>query len=211
MGDDPAVRGDDATQEWKDLGDDRLPIRYCRRRRRATEERFAAARLVRLDELTHLIDVPDAIQVALFLRLPPGEQAVTAEDQPVGARRALDRALQHQGQLEAGPLPRHPQDLSPVLTIEFLELALAIRTGRQSDRPVGMQVIDMRERKKCMQRRIDRSGDAIFAKRAEWIKRDHLVFERLAAIARNQAVQLVHVEDREAAVGDRAQISTAAL
>ena len=62
-----------------------------------------------------------------------------------------------------------------------------------------------------MQRRINRGGDAILAKRAEWIKRDHLVFERLAAIARNQAVQLVHVEDREAAVGDRPQISTAAL
>ena len=52
-----------------------------------------------------------------------------------------------------------------------------------------MQVIDVRERQERVQRRVDRRGDAVLAERAQRIEADHLVFERFAAIARDQAVR----------------------
>ena len=74
-----------------------------------------------------------------------------------------------------------------------------------------MQMIDMRRRQERVQRRVDRSGDAVVAERRRWIVIHHLVFERLAAIARLELLQLVEIEQREPCVGDRSEVAAAAF
>ena len=74
-----------------------------------------------------------------------------------------------------------------------------------------MQVIDVVERQERVQRRVDRRGDAVLAERAQRIERDHLVFVRLAAVARDQLFELVEIQDGEAGRADRSQVAAAAL
>ena len=188
--DDAAVRGHGAAQVRQQRRDDRLAIRD---RPTPPRRRTARGRPVRvlLDELPHLIDGRDAADVALPLGLAPGEQAVAAEDDAVAAGVVLDRLAQHQRQLESRALPRHPDDLAAVLLVELLEPGLAVGAGRERDRPVGMQVIDVRKGQERVQRRVDRGGDAVLAERAQRVEADHLVFERFAAIALDQRLELV--------------------
>ena len=91
---------------------------------------------------------------------------MAAEDDAVAAGIVLDGAPQHQRQLEPGPLPGHPDDPAAVLLVELAELLLAVGARRQRDRPVRMQVIDVVEGQKRVQRRIDRRRDAVLAERA---------------------------------------------
>ncbi len=104
------------------------------------------ARPVRVDELSHLVDGPDAVQVALALRVAPGEQAVAAENQPVASRVVPDAFFNHQRELEAGPLPWNPDNPPVEAGVELVQLPLAVRAGGQRNCPVRMQVIDMRGR-----------------------------------------------------------------
>jgi hypothetical protein len=80
--DDAPVRRDDTPQIRQDLRDDRLAILNSPRDRGAAERRRALAGGVLLDELAHLVDRANAVQVTLFLRVAPGEEPVAAEDQP---------------------------------------------------------------------------------------------------------------------------------
>ena len=82
----PAIRRDDAAQIRQNRGRDRGPIagRLVNRARRRTAADSPAADVL-VDELAHLVDGADAVQVALLLRLAPREQAVAAEDDPVAA------------------------------------------------------------------------------------------------------------------------------
>ncbi len=208
VSDDPAVRGHGATQHRQNRHRQRIAIRRGRDAC-AAERRPAGAIRVRLHELTHLIDGPDAADVALLLRLTPREQPVTSEDDPVASRVLLDRTTQHQRQLESGPLPGHPRDLSPVRLIELVELLFAVGAGRQRNRPIRMQVIDVRKRQKRVQRRVDRRGNPVLAERAQRVEPHHLVLVRFAAIARDQIVQLVHVEHGETGRADRSEIAAA--
>src|SRR5689334_19805702 len=108
------------------------------------------------DELAHLIDGTDAIQIAFPLRMAPSEQAVTRENQPVASRMVLDSLLQQKRQLETRTLPRQPGD-SPVKgSVELLHFTLPVRACRESDRPVRMQVIHVSKRQKGVERRVDR-------------------------------------------------------
>src|SRR3954462_419345 len=107
-------------------------------RSRAAERRAAKARpvgslLVLLDEVPHLIDGADAVQVTLVLRRPPREQAMTAKNDPVAARVLVNGALQHQRQLEAGALPGPPGDPAAELLVEFPEVLRAVGAGRERD------------------------------------------------------------------------------
>src|SRR5262249_58156878 len=91
------------------------------RHRRAAEARTLTPRVL-VDEFPHLIDRLDAVPVAVALRVAPREQAVAAEHDAVGARMPGDGRFQHHRQLEAGALPRHPDDPSSVALVELLEL-----------------------------------------------------------------------------------------
>ena len=183
-----------------------------RRRRIPTRRGYRGrAGAMLIDELSHLIDRANAVQVALTLRGAPGKQPVAAENQSVCARVVPDRRFDERRQLETGPLPRHPDDAPAESAIELLELLPAVGRCGERDGPVGMQVIDVRRGKKRMQRRVDRGGDAVVAERSGRIVIDHLVFESFAAIAGFQLLQLVEVEEREPCVGNRAEIAAAAF
>jgi hypothetical protein len=153
---------------------------------------------VLLDELAHLIDGADAAGVAFLLRHSPREQAVSTEDDSVASRVVRDGAAQHQRQFEPGPLPGQPHDMATEALIELRQSLLAIRTRGKRDRPVGMQVIDVIERQKRMQRRVDRCGNPVVAEGGQRVIGHHLVLVRLAAIPRDQRLELVHVQQREA-------------
>ena len=185
-------------------------IRGVRRRGAAKRLSSGSARVL-LDELAHLVDRPDAVRVAVALRVAPGEQPVAAEEDPVASRVLLDRAANHQRQLEARPLPRHPDDAPAVARVELLEFPRAVRARRERDRPVGMQMIDVRKRQERVQRRVDRRRHAVVAERAQRIEADHLVFVRFTAIARHEVLQLVEVKQRKSAARDRSQVAAAPL
>src|SRR5256885_10768054 len=115
-------------------------------------------RLMPLNEFAHLINSVDAIQVAFALRHAPGEETMTAKNQPFHPWSILHRSFDHEGQFESGTLPRNPDDSPIKLSIELFELALAIRTCGQRDRPVGMQMVHMQEGQERVQRSVDRGG-----------------------------------------------------
>ena len=136
---------------------------------------------------------------------------MAAENEAIRIRRGLDRATEHQRQFETWPLPRHPDDSAPVPTVELFDLAIAVRARSQSDRPVGMEVIDVIEWQERMQRRINRRGDAVIAKSTERVIPDHLVLVGLATIAVNELFELIQIEHREPRRTHRPKISTTAL
>ncbi len=149
MSDDAPVGRHDAAQCRKDLRGNRHAAGN-RRMLLASKER-ARLRLMFDNKFTHLVDGADAVQVTFALGFAPGKQTVTAEQRSVAAGIAPDRLLQLQSKLESRTLPGNPDDLAIKFAIEFLELLLSIGTRCDRDCPVRMQVIDMIERKKCMQ------------------------------------------------------------
>src|SRR5437763_1286413 len=120
--------------------------------------------LVLKNELAHLIDGADAVQVALALRVAPSEQAMAAQKHSVASRVVLHDLLELQGQLKAGPLPRKPLYFASELPIEFLELLFSVRACRYRDRPIRVKVVHVVKRKKRMQRSINGGGDFVCAK-----------------------------------------------
>ena len=164
-----------------------------------------------VDELAHLIDGANAVEVALALRGAPGKEPMAAEDQSICARVVPDRRFDQEGELEPGPLPGHPDDAPAEPAIEFLELLFAVCRRGQRDGPVRVQMVDVGRGEKRMQRRIDRRGDPAMAECGGRIVIHHLVFERFAAVARLQLFELVEVEQREPRIGNRAEVAAAAF
>ena len=130
-----------------------------------------------LDELADLIDDGEGVQVALALRLAPGEQAVAAEHDAVAAGILADGA-------GASSWPSSkPGRCQGSQTSEWSNSRLnssifvfAVGRGGQRDAPVGMQMVDVREGKKAVQRRVDGGGDRVVAEGAERVHRHHVVF-----------------------------------
>src|SRR4051812_38395473 len=117
-----AVRRHDAAKVRQQRRDRALAIADHGADFDAAERRLARAPRVFLDKVAHFVDGANAAHIAFALRLAPGEEPVTAEDEAVAAGRGLDRTLQHQRELESRPLPRHPDDLPAVSAIELLHL-----------------------------------------------------------------------------------------
>ncbi len=205
-----AVRRHGAAQVWQQRAGERFAVGRGGGGG-AAELRLAGALGMLLDELAHLVDGLDAADVALALRVAPGEQAVAAEDDAVAAGIVLDRLAQHQRQLEPRPLPWHPDDLAAVLLVELLEPGLAVGARRQRDGPVGMQMIDVIEGQERVERRVDRGGHAVLAEGEQRVEAHHLVLELLAAVARDQAFELVEIEQRKSLGPDRSEIAAAAF
>src|SRR5947209_17984373 len=99
-----------------------------------------------LDELAHLIDGSNAVEITLALCHSPGEQTVAAKDQSLRPRIILHSLFDQQRQFKSGTLPGNPHDSPPEFGIELLEFAPAVSTAGQGDGPVWMQVIHMRKR-----------------------------------------------------------------
>src|ERR1044071_9691981 len=110
----------------------------------STEE-SAVFSLALLNEVPHLIDRVNAVQVALTLCPAPSEQPMASKDQAVACRIVFHRTFDQQRQFEPWPLPGYPYDLALVFLIEFLQLAFPVRTGRQRNRPVRVQMIHVQK------------------------------------------------------------------
>src|SRR6266567_8557943 len=95
--------------------------------------------------------------------------------------------------------------------IELLHLGFSVGGGGQSDAPIRMQVVHMREGKKAMQRCVDRCGYRVVAKGTERIHLHHRVFSVLPAIKMFECQQFVLVKRGEPRALDAAEISAAAL
>src|SRR5271155_3606589 len=74
-----------------------------------------------------------------------------------------------------------------------------------------MKMIDVREWKEGVQRRVDGRGYAVFAERGKRIVADHLVFVRFAAIDSFELLQAVEIQQGKAGILDRAEIAAAAF
>src|SRR5580698_178721 len=72
-------------------------------------------------------------------------------------------------------------------------------------------MVDMREGKEAVQRRVDGGRGGVVAEGDEWIELNHGVFFIDAAVLLLQREQLVEIERREARALDAAEITTAAL
>src|SRR4051794_9201674 len=125
----------------------------------------------------------------------------------VGVR--FHRALQHQAKFKTGPLPRKPDDLVLEAAVEFFQLRVFVFAGSDGDGPVGVQVVNVLERKEGMKWSVDGRRRATGAEGTEWVVGDHLIFKLLAAIHVFELVELIHVEQRKTRCLYAAEISTA--
>ncbi len=153
MGDDAPIRRHHAAERRQDARRDRPAVLERVVNKPAEQHRPAGA--MPGDELAHLIDRPNAVEIAFTRRGSPREQPVAAQNQSVRAFMIADGLLDEQRQLKPGALPRHPDNPAAVLSIELVELAFAVCAGRQRNRPVRMQVIHVGKRQKRVQRGID--------------------------------------------------------
>src|SRR5215472_17109021 len=74
-----------------------------------------------------------------------------------------------------------------------------------------MQVVDVFEWKKAVQRGVDGRCNGIAAKRAEWIEIHHFIFEFDAAITAVQRLKLGKIKSRETLPIDAADVSATAF
>ena len=163
------------------------------------------------NKLSQLIDDRDRIFVALLLRISPGKEAVAAQHDAVAVRTLLHRAAQHHGQFESRTLPWHPDQMMVKQTIELFHLFPAVGGGSQRNAPVRMQMIDVREGQKSVQRSVNRSGDAVLAEGAQRIHIHHFIFEFSAAILCSSPCSFSEYKRRQPAQLDASQIAATAL
>ncbi len=74
------------------------------------------------NELAHLVDRPQTVQITFALRVAPGEQAMAAQQHAIASRIVSNRLFKLQRELKPGPLPRQPYDLAPELLVELFQL-----------------------------------------------------------------------------------------
>lgn len=133
------------------------------------------------------------------------------QDDAITAGRRLHGVAHPHRQLKPGPLPGQPDQPVAEALVEIGQDLRSVGGGCQRDTPVGMEVIDVRERQEAMQRRVDRGGHGVLTESAERIQLHHLVLERGAAVALAQGMELAQIERRKALPLDAAQIAAAAL
>src|SRR5438270_13866839 len=103
-----------------------------------------------LHELAKLINDRQCVHVAFALALCPGTQAVTAKHNSIASGVLVYCCTQHHRQLEAGSLPRDPNQSVVKSPVEFLHLRFSVCGRRQRDSPIGMKVIHMSEGQKSV-------------------------------------------------------------
>ena len=159
------------------------------------------------DELADLIDEGDGVEIAFALRLSPGEQAMPAEHDAIASGVLLDGAPHHEAELKTGTLPGNPNQRVVEFAIELFHLDFAIGGGRKCDAPVGMKMIDVREGKEAVERRVDRGGNGIVAEGAQGIHGDHVIFRVDALVTALEGEQLLLVESGEAGALHAAEVA----
>src|ERR1700691_3580584 len=150
--------------------------------------------LMMLDEFTHLVDRLNTVQVALALCHSQCKQAMTAENKALRSIGVFDGPFHQKREFESGTLPRYPRDLASKLFVKFFQLPFTIRARRQSNSPVRMQMIYVREGKECMNWGINRRGNKILAKGRQRIVANHLIFILFATVLISEFLETIQVE-----------------
>src|ERR1044071_9162713 len=128
-----------------------------------------------------------------------------AKHDAANARVIVQTLLQFQSQIEARTLPLDPPDLS---TKEVLSYFLSVFRRCDGNGSIGVQMIDMFKRKKCMKRCVDRRGLRCEIIDAMIEELDHLVFMFETAIDTLQCQQPVHIKSGETTLFQSAYVAT---
>ena len=88
---------------------------------------------------------------------------------------------------------------------------LAVGGGRQRDAGVGVQVVDVAGVDQAVHRGVDRRRRAAPAVEAEVERGDHLVLALDARVDVDERAQPVEPQDRQAGLGQRAEVAAGAL
>ncbi len=108
----------DAAEAWQYGGGNSLTI-LQRLILLATKRRSIELFPMLHNELAHLVDGADAVEIALALCVAPSEEAMAAEQNTIAAGTIFHRLFQLESQLEARTLPRQPDNFAAELAIEF--------------------------------------------------------------------------------------------
>ena len=111
-------------------------------------------------------------------------------------------------ELEAGPAPRHPDDL---VAEDPLGQRLAVRRGGDRDAGVGVQVVDVRGVDEGVHRGVDRRGGTALAVQRVVERGDHLVLALDPGVDVLEGTDAVEAQDREARRGEGAEVAAGAL
>src|SRR5262249_26786167 len=128
------------------------------------------------DKLSQLVDDGNRVEIGLALGSSPGEQAMPPEHDAVALRIGFDRAPQHHGQLESGPLPRNPNQTMAETPVKLLHPVPSIGRSGQGNAPIGVQMVDVREGKEAVQGGVNRASHRIGSEGAKRIEVRHFVF-----------------------------------
>ena len=133
---------------------------------------------------------------------------MAAEDAADGLRVGrLDRG-DVEAELEAGPPPRHPDDL---VAEDLLGQLLAVRGRGDRDAAVGVQVVDVRRVDEAVHRGVDRRRGAALAVQAVVERRDHLVLALDAGVDVDERAHPVQPQHGQARLCERAEVAAGAL
>ena len=153
-------------------------------------------------------DDVERVGLALPRRVPPGRDAVAAEDAADRLRvGALDLG-DVEAELEAGTAPGHPDD---AVAEDLLREGLAVGRRRDRDAGVGVEVVDVGGVDESVHGRVDRGGRAAGAEEAVVEGRDHLVLALHAGVDVDEGAHPVQAQHREAGLLQGAEVAAGAL
>ena len=169
-------------------------------------ERFRPPVLV--DVVRRRADHPYRVRLGLVARGAPRGDAVPAEDHADRFGMGVVDRRDVESELEAGASPRHPQH---AVTEDLLGELLPIGCGRDRDPAVGVEVIHVVGGDEAVHRGVDRRCRSTLAVAAEVERGDHLVLAFGPGVDARQGTQAVESQDRQAGLGERAEIAARPL
>ena len=94
-------------------------------------------------------------------------------------------------------MPGEPGDVAAVLLVELRKLVFAVGAGRNSDGPIGMEMIDVREGKEGVKRSVDGGGHFVLTEGGQRVEADHFIFVSFAAIQTFEFFEAIKIKQGE--------------
>ena len=160
------------------------------------------------DELLGGADDVERVPLGLLRAGAPGRDAVPAEDHADRIGPLAPDRRDVEPQLEPRSSPRGPRD---AVAERLPRQRFAVRSRRERDPGVGMEVVDMGRVDQSVHRGVDRRCGAAASEQAVVERRDHLVFLLDAGVDVDERPETIEPEDRQAGLGERAEIAARTL
>ena len=206
--DDVPIRGRKATHDRREHRCTSAPLHLGQGLVAGTRRPERLGTPVLFEISVRLLDQRQCQGLRLVGRVGPRDDAVAAQHDPVELGLGGDEVAEPQAEVEPGPLPVEPAE--PALE-RRLDVLAAVRRGREGDQGVRMQVVDMGEGKKSVQRRVDRRDRAARSEAGVVEQTDHPVLVVAASVDAFQAAQPLEVDERETSRRQRAEVAAGAL